>query len=112
MLSHRGKFPGQEYRSLHLATRLASTTGGNWRGGRGRRTSVFVGVSWYFIRGRGSELRNSGTRELVGSVTENVDEDTGVVVRDRDTGEVELGTSGLISQVKGDDLVTKELSRR
>ena len=136
-------------RSLRLATRLASTAGGNWRGGRGRRTSVFVGaiglgtvvvgvsrhvfrVSRHVIRRRGSELRNSGTRELVGSVTESVDEDTGVVVLvgtresdkfigagrsllattdfDLDAGGVELGASRLISQVKADDLVTEEIS--
>ena len=128
-------------RSLRLATRLASAAGRNWRGGRGRRTSIFVGaiglgtivgVSRHVVRRRGSELRDSGTRELVGSITESVDEDTGVVVlvgtRESDkfigagrsflattdfdlhTGGVELGTSGLISQVKGDDLVTKEIS--
>ena len=82
--------------SLRLAIRLASAAEGNWRGGRGRN-SVFVGaiglgtivgVSRHVVRRRGSELRDSGTRELVGGVSESVDEDT---------GGVELGISGIIS---------------
>ena len=50
------------------------------------------------------------TRELVGSVTGSVDEDTSVVVFDLDAGGVELGIFGLTSQAKVDDLVTNETS--
>ena len=55
--------------------------------------STIVGVSRHVVRRCGSELRDSRTRELVGSVSESVDEDTGIVVRSRDTGGVELGIS-------------------
>jgi len=152
---------------LSRGLRLASTAGGHWGGGRGRRTSVFVGaiglgtvvggvdrgvavggisggavvgrvgghvvgVSGHVVGRLGSELRNSGPGELVSSVAESVDEDTGVAVLvgtresdkfigagrsrltttdvDLDTGRVELGTSGLISQMKADNLMTKEIS--
>jgi hypothetical protein len=77
------------------------------------------------------KLGNSRARELVGSVREGVDANTSVVILvgtrefdefvgaggsglvtaniDLDARGVELSTSGLISQVKGDDLVTKEV---
>lgn len=129
-------------RSLRLAAGLASTAGGNWRGGRGGRTGVLVGaiglgtvvigVSRHVVGRRGSELRNNGTRELVGSISESVDQDTGVIVLvgtrefnkfigagrsrlattdfDLDTGGVKLGASRLIGQMKADNLVTKEIS--
>lgn len=110
-----------------------ASTGGDWRG---RRRASIVGT----VRARhigavgslGSELRNSRTGELVGSVGEGVDKDTGVSILvgtresnelvgagssglvtanvDLDAGGVKLGTSRLISQVKGDDLVTEKIS--
>ena len=61
-----------------------------------------VGVSWYFGRRCGSELRNSGTRELVGGATESVDEDTGAVVL--------VGHQG-IEQVRWDWAVPSGYSR-
>jgi len=112
-------------RSLSLRT-----FGGGGRRGRGIR--VVVAIPTVGARGLGSELGNNGTRELVGSVGEGVDEDTGVIVLvgTRETNEfigagssgliaadvdlnaagVELGTSGLVGQVKGDDLVTDQVS--
>ena len=134
--------------SLSLAS-----TGGDWRGGRG--TSIVVGnlvigslvvcslvvcslvvcnlvIGSPVVGSRGSELRNSRTRELVGAAIEDVDVDAGVGVLvgtrepnefigagssglgtanvDLDAAGVELGTSGLVSQMKGDDLVTEEVS--
>ena len=116
---------------------LASARG-DWRGGR--RTSIVVGspivgspiVCNLVVGSIGSELRNSRTREVVGGAVKGIDEDTGIIVLvgaresdefigaggsglvtanvDLDTGGVELGTSGLISQMKGDDLVTEEIS--
>lgn len=107
---------------------LAIALGGRGRGGRGITT---VGI---VVRARalGSELRNGRARELVGSVAEGVDEDTriGVLVGTRESDEfiwaggsglattdvdldaagVELGTARLIGQMKGDDLVTEEIS--
>ena len=102
------------------------------RGGRGRRTVPIVCIHVVRARGLGSELGNSGTRELVGSIAESIDEDTRVVVRvctreldeftgagdagltttdvDLDAGGVELCASGLISQMKGDDFMTEEIS--
>jgi len=105
-----------------------SSAGGDSRGGR--RTSFVVGT---LVTGSlGSELRDSRTRELVGAIVEDVDEDTGVVILvgtresdefigaggsglvtanvDLDAAGVELGTSGSVSQMKGDDLVTEEIS--
>ena len=100
--------------------------------GRGRRTVPIVCIHVVRARGLGSELGNSGTRELVGSIAESIDEDTRVVVRvgtreldeftgaggagltttdvDLDAGGVELSASGLISQMKGDNLMTEEIS--
>lgn len=121
--------------SRGLGLGLASTTGGDW--GRGRRTSVVAGTvvaggGRHIAGSLGCELRNRGTRELVGSGGESIDEDTRVVVLvstresdkligaggssltttniDLDAGRVELGTSGLSSQMKGDNLVTEEIS--
>ena len=116
--------------SRGLSLGLAGTTGGDWR--RGRRTSVVAGAGRHVAGSLGCKLRNRGTRELVGSVAESVNEDTRVVVLvgtresdkligaggsgltttnvDLDTGRVELGASGLISQMKGDNLVTEEIS--
>jgi hypothetical protein len=104
-------------------------------GGGRRRRGIGVVVAIPTVgatRGLGSELRNSGTGEFVGSVGEGVDEDTGVIVLvgtgefdeffgaggagliatdvDLNTASVELGTSRLVGQMKGDDLVTKEVS--
>jgi hypothetical protein len=148
--------------SRGLGLGLASTAGRDRDRRGGRRTSVLVGaviasgiVAGAFIAGGivastfiastvvagaghpssgtlGSELRNGGTGELVGSVAESVDEDTGVVVLvgtresdefigaggsglttanvELDAGGVELGASGLIRQMKTNDLMTKEVS--
>lgn len=102
-------------------------------GRRGRGTSVVVAIPTVgATSGLGSELRKGGTGEFVGSVGEGVDEDTGVIVLvgtgesdeftgaggsgliaadlDLDAARVELCTSGLVGQMKGDDLVTKEVS--
>jgi uncharacterized protein YjbI with pentapeptide repeats len=95
-------------------------------------SGAIVGGTDRHVRSLGCELGNSGTRELVGSVSESVDEDTGVAVLvgtrefdelvgaggsglsttnlDLDTGGVELGASGLISQMKAENLVTEEIS--
>jgi len=111
----------------------AGTAGGS-RIGRGR-TILAVGTSASRAIGHvgpGSELRNRGTREAVGVVGEGVHKDAGVVVRvatreldefigagrpglvtadvDLDAGGIELGTSGLIGQMKGDDFVTEKIS--
>jgi len=108
---------------------LAWTLGGSGRGGRGVVAAI---VTAAIVRARGSELGNGGTWECVGSIGEGVDEDTRVSVRvgtretnefigtggsglaaadiDLDAAGVELGTSGLVGQMKGDDLVTKEVS--
>jgi hypothetical protein len=116
-------------------TGLGSLSLGALGGGgrRGRGIGVVVAIPTVgATRGLGSELRNSGTREFVGSVREGVDEDTGVIVLvgtgefdeffgaggagliaadvDLNTSSVELGTSGSVGQMKGDDLVTKEVS--
>jgi len=112
-------------RSLSLRT-----LGGG--GGRGRGIRAVVAIPTVGARGLGSELGNNGTRELVGSVGEGVDEDTGVsvLVGTRESNEfigagssgliaadvdlnaagVELGTSGLVGQMKGNDLVTDQVS--
>jgi len=113
-------------RSLSLGT-----LGGGRR--RGRGTIVVVAIpTGGATRGLGSELRHGGTGEFVGSVGEGVDEDTGVIVLvgtgesdefigaggtgliaadvDLNAAGVELGTSRLVGQMKGNDLVTKEVS--
>lgn len=101
------------------------------RGRGGGRITIVVGGSRRVGRRLGSKLGNSRARELVGSVAEGVDEDARVVVRiatreldefigagsssliaanvDLDAGGVELGTSGRVGQMKGDDLVTEEI---
>jgi len=108
----------------------SSTVGRGGRGGRGIGTAV--GISTVGARALGRKLGNSGTGEFVGSVGEGVDEDTGITVTvgtgesdelirtggsglaaadvDLDAAGVELGTSGLVGQMKGDDLVTDEIS--
>jgi len=120
---------------LSRSLSLAGTVGGDWRGGRG--TSIVVGAivsaaSRHVVGSLGSELRNSRTRELVGSVAEGVDKNTGVAVLvstgesdeliwaggsgliaanvDLDAAGVELGASELRSQMKADNLVTEEIS--
>ena len=113
---------------------LAGDAGGGWRGGR--RTSIVVGAIFSgascVARRGGSELGNSGARELISSIAEGIDEDAGVGILvgtreldefawtgssrlitanvDLDTAGVELSTSGLISQMKGNDLMTEEIS--
>jgi len=113
-------------RSISLAWTLGGSGGG---GGRGVVAAI---VTTAIVRAGGSELGNGGTWECVGSIGEGVDEDTRVSVRvgtretnefigtggsglaaadiDLDAAGVELGTSGLVGQMKGDDLVTKEVS--
>ena len=120
--------------SMSLSLAGDAGGGGGWRGGR--RTSIvvgaiFSGVSCIARRG-GSELGNSRARELISSIVEGVDEDAGVGILvgtreldefawagssrlitanvDLDTTGVELGTSGLISQMKSNDLMTEEIS--
>lgn len=126
---------GNAWAWLSRSLCLASALGRYWRGGR--RTSIGAGIA---IVGTGrhiavsprSELRNSRTREVIGSVREGIDEDTGIVVLvgtrklneftgtggsglitanlDLDAGGVELGASRLIGQMKSDNLVTEEIS--
>ena len=107
------------------------TLGGGGRRGRGIGVVVAIPTSGA-TRGLGSELGNNGSGEFVSSVAEGVDEDTGVIVLvgtrefdefigtgssgliaadvDLDAAGVELGTSGLVAQMKSNDLVTKEVS--
>ena len=118
-------------RSLCLASALRRHRGG------GRRTSIgagiaIVGTGRHIAVSSGNELRNSRTREVIGSVREGIDKDTGIVVLvgtrelneftgtggsglitanlDLDAGGVELGASRLIGQMKSDNLVTEEIS--
>jgi len=117
-------------------TGLGSLSLGALRGGGRRGRGIVVVVVTIptvgATGGLGSELGNSGTWEFVGSFGEGVDEDTGVIVTvgtgesdeligagssglvaadfDLDAAGVELGTSGLVGQMKGNDLVTKEVS--
>jgi len=108
---------------------LAWTLGGRGRRGRGVVAAI---VTTAIVRARRSELGNGGAWECVGSIGEGVDEDTGISIRvgtgesdefigtggsglaaadiDLDAAGVELGTSGLVGQMKGDDLVTEEVS--
>jgi hypothetical protein len=101
-------------------------------GAVGRGVGTTVGTIAIGARALGSELGNSRARELVSSVGEGVDKDTrvGVLVSTREADEfvgagssglvtanvdlntagVELGTSGFVGQVKGDDLMTEEIS--
>ena len=111
---------------------LAGTLGGGGRGSRSIGTIFVAAVTTVGTGVLGSELGNSGAWEFVGGVGEGVDEDTGVIVLvgtgesdefigagssglaaadlDLDAAGVELGTPGLVGQMKGDDLVTKNVS--
>lgn len=111
--------------SLWLVSALGG--GGGWRGGRGVATAVGPTTI-----GLGSELGNSRTGEFVGGVGKGIDTDPSVVVLvgtreadefvgaggsglvtanvDLDTAGVELGTSRLVGQVEGNDLMTEEIS--
>lgn len=109
---------------------LANTLGGDRTLGWRRRGRGGTGIVVGSIT-RSRELRNSRSGEGIGIVVEGVDEDSGVIVRvstgefdkfigaggsglvttDRDLCAcgVELGTSGLVGQMQGDDLVAKEI---
>ena len=93
---------GAGIRESTSPTRLASTA---WRKlGRWKRKENRC------LRRRHRFFVPLSSESAVGDVTESVDEDTGIVIRSRDTGGVELGASRLINQAKADDLVTNEIS--
>ena len=132
---------GSAWARLNRGFGLAATRGGDWTHGGdgalgrcrgGRRGPIVVTGAAVGSIARSRELRDSRTGEVIGSVGEGVDEDTGVIVR-VSTGEfdkfigaggsglvtanielhtcgVELGTAGLVSQMQGNDLVAKKIS--